>query len=273
MSDSEPTGDYATPAQTRAHYLSRTTRRFTPVRNTFVQTPPPPPGRRNNSPSRAGPLAEFVTNGDLRGLLAYLLVLALTSAENSDGWATTLDNRIWARLLGTTETTGSAASEPSTAAIAAAYRTFTRLESRALLHRERVGRRQTRLTLLREDGTDSPYTRPDGIDDNRFLKLPHAFWKHMDTGDISIAGVAMLLVAAKEPSGFELRAEYSRQWYGWSPDTTQKGFAELDRLGIISIEKRLVPAPSSPTGQTQINTYRLRRPYTHLGRKRPKKKP
>lgn len=83
----------------------------------------------------------------------------------------------------------------------------------------------------------------------------------------------MLLVAAKEPSGFDLRAEYSKQWYGWSPDSTQAGFDELEHLGIITVEKRLIPAPASPTGQAQINTYRLRRPYTHLGRKRPKKKP
>lgn len=190
------------------------------MRNIFIQKPPPPKGSRKNSTSRAGPLAEFVTNGDLRGLTAYLLVLAITSAENTDGWATTLDNRIWARLLGTTETTGCSTTEPSAAAIAAAYRTFTRLESRNLITRKRVGRRQTRITLLREDGTGAPYTRPDGIDDNRFIKIPHAMWKHVDTGQLTVPAIAMLLTSANEPSGFDLRAEYSKPWYGWSPEAT-----------------------------------------------------
>lgn len=160
MSDSQPTGDSATPAQTRIHFLARARRTSTPMRNTFVQTPPPAAGiRKKNSASRAGPLAKFVNNGDLRGLLGYLIVLAMTSAENDDGWATTLDNRIWARLLGTTETTGTSPGA-SAAAVAAAYRTFTRLESRNLITRERVGRRRTRITLLREDGTGAPTPGP-----------------------------------------------------------------------------------------------------------------
>lgn len=39
----------------------------------------------------------FVVNGDLRGLRAYLMVVAATSASNEDGWRTTLDSLVEAR--------------------------------------------------------------------------------------------------------------------------------------------------------------------------------
>lgn len=54
--------------ETRAALLTKSKRTFTPVNKLFVQAPP-------KSPSRHGPLAQFVRNRDLRGLRAELLAV------------------------------------------------------------------------------------------------------------------------------------------------------------------------------------------------------
>lgn len=111
----------------REELLRRATRRTVPLRKTFVQALP-------GSKSRRGPLHTFVVNSDLRGLRAYLIVVAATSAANEDGWSTTLDSLVWARLLDAEETTTQAAART------AAWRTLGRLQDRKLISRVRSAR-------------------------------------------------------------------------------------------------------------------------------------
>ena len=253
MNKTEGNEPAATEDETRAALLDRSKRDFAPVNKLFVQAAP-------GSISRHGPLAAFVHNRDLRGLHAYLLLLGITSSGDSpDGWSTTLPIGVWARAFGTTRdtTTASAASAVS--------KVLTRLEQRNLIARQRHGReRKIRITLLREDGTGQPYTRPGKGNPDRFLRLPHAFWRDGWHEQLDLPATAMLLVALHEKNNFELPAERVPDWYGWSADTAERGLATLEQHHLLTHITRLKKAPLSPTGLTRVNRYLLHKPFGHL---------
>lgn len=251
----EHSGDEAaaTEDETRAALLARSRREFTPINKLFVQAAP-------GSPSRPGPLSTFVRNRDLRGLRAYLLVLGITSSGDSqDGWSTTLPIGVWARAFGTTRD-----ATPASAATAVS-KLLTRLEQRHLIARERRGReRKIRVTLLREDSSGHAYTRPGKGNTDRFLRLPHGFWRDGWYERLDLPATAMLLVALHEKYNFELPAERVPDWYGWSADTAERGLATLEQLGLLTHTTRLKKAPLSPTGLTKVNRYLLREPFSQL---------
>jgi hypothetical protein len=251
----EPEGDDspATEDETRAVLLDRSRRGFAPVNKLFVQAAP-------GSASRHGPLATFVHNRDLRGLHAYLLLLGITSSGDSqDGWSTTLPIGVWARAFDTTRD-----ATPASAA-SAVSKILTRLEQRNLITRQRHGReRKIRVTLLREDGTGQPYTRPGKGNTDRFLRLPHAFWRDGWHERLDLSATAMLLVALHAKNNFELPAERVPGWYGWSGDTAERGLATLEQAGLLTHTTRLKKAPLSPTGLTKVNRYLLHEPFSQL---------
>lgn len=246
VSDESPANE----VETRAALLERTGRTFTPINRLFVQAPP------GTSP-RHGKLAEFVRGRDRRGLLAYLLVIGVNSSGDSEqGWSTTLPIQVWARAFDTTlhATDASAATAVS--------KVLTRLEKRVLIARARSGReRKIQVTLLREDGSGQPYTRPGKGNSDRFLKLPHEFWTEGWYDRLDLPALAMLLVALHEKPGFQLPTEYVPEWYGWSPDTAERGFATLRELGLLRVDTRLVKAPLSPSGRARVNKYYLQGPF------------
>lgn len=244
----------ATEDETRAALLNRSKRNFAPVNKLFVQAAP-------GSASRHGPLATFVHNRDLRGLHAYLLLLGITSSgESQDGWSTTLPIGVWARAFGTTRD-----ATPASAA-SAVSKVLTRLEQRNLITRQRHGReRKIRVTLLREDGSGQPYSRPGkGGNTDRFLRLPHAFWHDGWHHRLDLPATAMLLVALHAKNNFELPTERVPDWYGWSADTAERGLATLEQAGLLTHTTRLKKAPLSPTGLTKINRYLLHEPFGQL---------
>jgi hypothetical protein len=243
----------ATEDETRAALLDRSKRDFAPVNKLFVQAAP-------GSTSRHGPLATFVHNRDLRGLHAYLLLLGITSSGDSqDGWSTTLPIGVWARAFGTTRE-----ATPASAA-SAVSKVLTRLEQRNLITRQRRGReRKIRVTLLREDATGLPYTRPGKGNSDRFLRLPHAFWRDGWYERLDLPATAMLLVALHEKNNFQLPAERVPDWYGWSADTAERGLATLEQFGLLTHTTRLKKAPLSPSGLTKVNQYLLHEPFGQL---------
>lgn len=253
MNETESDEPAATEDETRAALLDRSKRDFAPVNKLFVQAAP-------GSVSRHGPLATFVHNRDLRGLHAYLLLLGITSSGDSpDGWSTTLPIGVWARAFGTTRD-----ATPASAA-SAVSKVLTRLEQRNLITRQRRGReRKIRITLLREDGSGQPYTRPGKGNPDRFLRLPHVFWRDGWHERLDLPATAMLLVALHAKNNFELPAERVPEWYGWSADTAERGLATLEEFGLLTHIIRLKKAPLSPTGLTRVNRYLLREPFGQL---------
>jgi hypothetical protein len=217
-----------------------------PLRKTFVQRP------RSESP-RHGPLHDFVRRGDLRGLQVYLLIVAATSSENADGWTTTLDSAVWARLFDAQLTA------TDQAARTAAWRILKRLEEHKLItcFRPRGGSKIA-VTLLREDGSGAAYTRPDGrVEADRFLRLPTTFWTSGFAARIDVPGLAMLLTIAREKPWSRFPAERTPEWYGWSPDTTLRGLKQLQGLGLIERREAYDVAPLSPSGSTLVYEYCL----------------
>ncbi|WP_092978087.1 hypothetical protein [Actinopolyspora lacussalsi] len=240
----------------RVKLLERNKRPAVPLRHTFVQRP-------SEETPRHGPLCEFVRNGDLRGLRAYLVVVAASGGERAeDGWTTELDSMVWARLFDTDQHTG------PRGARAAAQRILDRLQDRGLIHRARSARgsRQIAVTLLREDGSGKPYDRPDGGDTaDRFLRLPVVFWNERFDARLSLPAMTMLLVLLKERRWSAFPPDKMPDWYGISADTTQRGLKELNELGLVERRTRYKEAPLTPTGTTMLHQYAL------LGEMRPPK--
>jgi hypothetical protein len=250
MNSQLPNESPATEAETRAALLERNIRSFTPINKLFVQAP-------RGSESRHGPLSWFVRGRDLRALQAYLLIIGVNSSGDSEhGWSTTLPIKVWARAFDTTRHATDAS------AATAVSKVLTRLEKRHLIERGRRGRsREIRVTLLREDGTGEPYTRPGKANGDRFLKLPHAYWTDGWHEKLDLPATAMLLVALHEKPGFELPTEYVPEWYGWSADTAERGFKTLRDHGLLQVYTRFKKAPLSPTGLTEVNQYYLLGPF------------
>lgn len=253
--------------ETRAALLQGTRRTATPVRKAFVQAP-------RGSARREGPLADFVTGRDRRGLLTYLFALALTSSDNGESWTTSRDSLVWARAIGFAEH----ASEPT--ARASVWKAFGRLEDRKLLERGRKGRKGQSPTitakLLREDGSGEEYTRPgkDG-DTSAYFQLPHRFWLEGYAERLTLPGLSMLLVLlaglSRRVTGVKnLRLEMMPDWYGFSADTTARGIKELEQEGLVTVSKERIKAPLAPYGWSEVNVYHVSSDFRRLST-RPRK--
>lgn len=241
----------ATEDETRKVLLDRAVRPAAPVLKDFVQNPD------KRLKYRGGPLSVFVKNGDLRGLKAFLFAHAIISSGAGDnGWSTTLPLGAWARALDTTTTASPRSATTS------ATKILARLEDRKLIERSRQGReRKVTVTLLRPDGSGSPYTRPGKGNDDRWLQLDNCYWTDGWHEKLDLPALAMLLVALHERPGFELVTERVPDWYGWSADTAERGLRTLAEHGLLHVAKRAKKAPLSPTGVTVRNVYTLRGPF------------
>jgi hypothetical protein len=118
------------------------------------------------------------------------------------------------------------------------------------------------VTLLREDGSGQPYTRPGSAgNSDRYVQLPHTYWLDGWFQQLDLPATAMLLVALHEKPIFQLPTENMPTWYGWSADTAERGFAILEKHGLISKAARFKKAPLSPSGLAKINEYILTGPF------------
>lgn len=231
----------ATGRDTRTAVLTRAIRANVPLRKTFVQA-------NKGAPSRHGPLKDFVNGRDLRGLKAYLLIVAACS-NGDNGWSTTHDSAVWARLMDIHET----ATDQS--ARTGAWRALRRLQARKLIECSRSGTMIT-VTLLREDGTGKPYDRPVGdTEENRFLQIPTTFWTQGRDENLDLPGLALFLVVAREKNWSSFPAEKAPEWYGWSPDTHERGLKKLVALGLVERREHRTKAPLSPLGFTLVHQY------------------
>ncbi|MEU4878307.1 hypothetical protein [Streptomyces sp. NPDC021608] len=231
----------ATGRDTRTAVLKRSIRANVPLRKTFVQAP-------RGAVSRHGPLKEFVTGRDLRGLKAYLMIVAACS-NGTSGWSTTHDSAVWARMMDIFET----ATDQS--ARTGAWRTLRRLEKRRLITCHRASTKIT-VTLLREDGSGQPYDRPRGdTEEDRFLQIPTTFWTKGYDEALDLPGLALLLVVAREKNWSTFPADKAPKWYGWSPDTHERGLKKLLELGLVERREEYKKAPLSPLGMTMAYQY------------------
>ena len=247
-----------TGGETRTRLLVRAKRTAAPLRKVFVQLP-------QSAQSRPGLLAPFITAGDLRGLRAYLMIVAASSALNEEGtWTTELDSLVWARLFDAHKDAEYAAART------AAWRTMTRLKDKGLIDCSRTkGSRKIAVTLLREDGTGDAYTRPGLADKDAYLQLPIGFWTKGHDEKVNLPGLAMLLAICAERNWAAFPAEWMPAWYGWSADTTLRGLKNLRELGLIEQRERFKKAELTAPGSTLFYEYRPVRAMRPSAKARP----
>jgi hypothetical protein len=238
----------ATGRQARAALLKRAKRSNVPLRRDFVQL-------SDKNETRTSVLAAFVKAGRLRALRAYLIVLAASSFEDERGWYTEFDSMVWARLFDAHEgaTTASART--------AAWRTLRLLADMKLIEATRVLRsRKIGVKLLREDGSGRDYTRP-GKDGNKdpYLRIPTTFWTKGYDEQVELPGLAMLLALCAERGRWAMMLpEHVPDWYGWSPDTAERGLQKVVGLHLAERREKRKAAPLTPMGFTKYYEYRIR---------------
>ena len=231
----------------------------TPLRIAFAQ-------RLSGAIKTPGPLVDFVTAGDHRGLLLYLL--SMSRATRKEPWNVALPAAVWARALGMDLPL-------SKTAASTISKTWSRIEDRGLILRGRSGR-YADITILREDGSRLPYTHPK--DEGGYFKLPHAFWVNEAPGSgqpwyqvLDLPAVAMLLIATSLQPNFPLLLDRVPEWYGFSTDTAHRGLASLASHDILDVRKHHKKAPLSPLGYTYENRYTLKPPFGHRRKSVPRK--
>lgn len=238
----------ATGRQARTALLKRAKRSNVPLRRDFVQL-------SDKNENRSSVLATFVKAGRLRALRAYLIVLAASSSEDERGRYTEEDSRVWARLFDAHED----ATTPS--ARTAAWRSLKLLADMKLIEVTRVPKsRRIGVKLLREDGSGKDYTRP-GKDGNKdpYLRIPTTFWTKGYDEQVELPGLAMLLALCAERGRWaKMLPEHMPKWYGWSPDTAERGLKRIVELNLAERREKRKAAPLTPMGFTKYYEYRIR---------------
>ena len=259
MNSEQPNGTPATTHDTVDAIADSTQRGFFPLRRTFIQ-------QKKDGKSIPGPLAGFVSAGDRTALLLYFLML--TKASNQP-WDVSLHSAVWARALGLPDPTGHVARGRVSKA-------WTRIVDRKLVKRARRNR-LAEFTLLCEDGSGQPYTRPT----RDFIKVHHALWTEgptltEDEGSgpsnrwyelLTLPELTFLIIGlSNRPAGFSLPVERGPDYYGISADTLYRGASGLGRRQLLDIQKRRITAPLAPEGVTYENHYSLNPPFEPLTR-------
>lgn len=251
----------ANSVQTRTEFTRLSARGYVKVRNILVQLP-------DSEPERSSTVGWAVRNQRQRELVLYLLVLTcwpwLEKREDP------IAAKVWIRALTSTHKNALTWSPSS---LSRAWRT---LEKQQLIERAREGK-GVRVSLCREDGASSendeplPYTSPTGQRDRRntYFILPDRFWHDELFAQLSLPGLAMLLVIAKETSQKDevwLSLKDMPKWYGISQKSAQKGIEDLKQMGLVSQRRTSVSAPLSPVGYTTRVYYQLIDDFSQTGR-------
>ncbi|MHB1490527.1 MAG: hypothetical protein ACYCTH_08520 [Cellulomonas sp.] len=233
----------ATPEDTRREMTRLAARGYVQLRHILVQKPE---GER-----RGSTLGSAVHTRKHRALVLYLLLLTCWPWLEKNHRPLAADT--WIRAL--TSKRGLTWS-PSTLS-----RAWADLEELGLIEERAREGRSVRVTPRREDG-GARYDAPGGRADwaNAYFIIPDSFWKDELFARLSLPGLAMLLVVAKETNKKgEMYLPYSKadEWYGLSPKTVQNGLKELDKLGLLHKREEVIKAPLSKTGMTTRVWYSL----------------
>ena len=151
-------------------------------------------------------------------------------------------------------------------------RQWSWLEEKQLISSQRKdGKRE--LTLLREDGTGTPYTHPGlapaaaggGVEGDYFT-VPYAYWDMGLQDRIDLPTKAVLLIALSRPHDeFLLPHEHAAKWYGISPDSIKTGIKNLRLLNLLDVNLVHSPTPLGANPYRTERHYTLRAPMRHPG--------
>ena len=254
MNQKHSNGNPASGHDTVDAIAGSTRRSAFPLRRAFIQQ------KREGAPG-PGPLASFVSAGDRTALL--LLFLTLTKASR-EPWDVALHSAVWARALGFPE-------PMSQTARGRVSKAWARLVERKLVTRSRRGR-TAEFTLLREDGSGDPYSRPSGGTDDGFINVPHELWtagpgestRWYET--LSLPELTFLVIALGHQGTFGLPVERGPEYYGLSADTLLRGYRGLRDKKLLQVHRRRMTAPLAPEGFSYENQYSLLPPLEFRNR-------
>jgi hypothetical protein len=239
--------------------LHKSQRLRVPLRTSFVQL-------GHGVETRPGLLAGLVRNHDERGLDLYLLMMAVATAKP---FKAQYEAATWARAVGL----------QGAAALTTVSRAWSRLAGLGLIERGRAlakiegeWRRVASVAPLSEDGLRRPYHRPLGTSDDRYFSLPVEYWRNGWHRRLPFAAKALLLVSLSldKTGGFTLPAERTKDWYGISADTAERGLTRLCEVELLDRRPEWKRAPLLSEGQVKVYRYTLRTPFdkTSLSRRR-----
>lgn len=239
--------EVAEPQDTRATMTRLSARGYAAVRQVLVQLPD------EKLTERGSTLGRMVHERSHRALLLYLLLLTCWPwlRENHQP----LPAKVWIRAL---TASGAPTWSPSTLS-----RAWADLEEFGLLEQRQREARAVRVKPRREDGKDS-YDPPGGrrSGEHRYFVLPDTFWNDELFAKLTLPGLAVLLIIAKETNSLKKKEMYvplkqARAWYGVSAKTLQNGLHDLDRHGLLHRREERIKAPLSATGWTTRVWYSL----------------
>lgn len=121
--------------------------------------------------------------------------------------------------------------------------------------------RTSSLVVLREDGSGAEYTNP-GADREPHFKLPHAFWTQQHYRELTLPGIATLLIALSLPDDFILPYAKAKPWYGIGTDTLARGIHQLTDLGVLKSRDEWMINAKAKTGYQSQRHYTLTGPYS-----------
>lgn len=228
-------------------------RGYTQIRHILVQLP-------ERDKARASTLAKMMHGRKHRALLLYILLLTCWPWLEKQ-WKP-LEGKVWIRAL-------SASGAPTWSA-STLSRAWADLIDLGLVEKRRENR-LVRVAPRREDGGDA-YDAPGGRRDrwNAYFSLPDTFWNEEIFAKLSLPGLVMLLVVAKETSrqsSVWLTYDNAEEWYGIKPKSAQNGLEELRRLKLVTRTAKTVSAPLAPDGKTVHMHYALTGDFGHDARR------
>ena len=231
-------------ADTRAEIVRLSARGYVQLRHVFAQLP--------EGDERGSTVGRAVHERRHRALLLYLLLLTCWPWLQSRRDPLPAD--VWIRAL---TAPGSLTWSASTLS-----RAWADLIEMGLLDPDRKRERRARRVVPRREDGGADYDMPVGRSDrwNAYFIIPDAFWTEEIFAKLTLPGLAMLLIIAKETNAkAEAWLTYDKgpKWYGISAKSVQNGIADLTKHGLVHIRTEVIKAPLSKTGTTSRSWYSL----------------
>lgn len=225
-------------------------RRSVPVRTAFA---------RDLTESQGAPMGKLIAIGGRGGEVLLKLYLALIWRSSAKPFATKLSARKWAELLALPDPTKNGARRVSDGL-------KTLADQRLIAVEQRRGEPPL-VTLLREDGSAQPYYVPRGANGDFYFQIPAQLWTTGQLQKLSAPGLAMLMAVLAEQ---KQDSPGSPVWwsttrfpgrYGLSPATRARGTRELKDVGLLEVDRKLLP----PTPGKSFSVDRVRNIYRVAG--------
>jgi hypothetical protein len=223
-------------------------RRSVPIRSAFA---------RDMKGAKGAPMTKLVAIGGRGGEVPLKLYTALIWRSSAAPFTTTTPARIWAELL--------AIPGPSRHGARRITDAITTLAEHRLIDVKHRRGEPPEVTLLREDGSDQPYSIPRGRLGDIYFHIPAEMWLTGKLQQLSAPGLAMLMavLADQDSPGAPVWWSTTRfpGRFGLSPATRARGTTELEAAGLLQARRTLVRANPGKSFAAD----RVRKIYTVTG--------